>query len=123
MNSGRHRGVTRIIIRFSPRLVWLLKIVKKYNLASIGCLKKKTLTNNYIYYVFATKGSIKQAAREFFIISRKRNRVYISYASLRLLLLRLGSSVLFLETSYGVISHYQALRLGIGGHILSCLPL
>ena len=122
INSGKHRSTTRIFIRYTPRLFRLIKLLIKYNLASVGLIKKK-LNPRHLYYAFATKGTLHQSAREFLIISKKNHRIFISYKALQLLILKLGASILFLETPFGVITHIDALKKRIGGCILSCLLL
>ena len=119
INNGNRNGTSRILIRYSKNIKRIINWIRYYNIASIGILYSKSA----LYYAFASKSGVKQSARGLITISKRKHKIYISYFTLRLLVTRLGASVLFLETEYGVITHIKALTLRIGGCLLSCLTL
>ena len=53
-------------------------------------------------------------------ISTSSKKFYVSLAALKKLILFSSSSIYILNTSYGLISHFQAIRYKIGG-VIACI--
>ena len=113
-NSKRLKSTTVLKTRKSLRIVTALK---KYGLISIFVLNsplnsRKTITFTTPYYSTSTYYSSIR------LVSTPSKAHYISLSSLKLAAKSIGSSVIFLETSKGIISHSDALRLGVAGKLL-----
>lgn len=110
--SKKHRWIT---IQLTKKSLRLLPLFKKYGLVNSSlmvCPKKKTFKISPFVY----KGSpFFKGVR---LISTPSKVFTIKIKTLNILTKSLGSTILLIETSRGVVTHSEALKLNIGGRLL-----
>jgi len=108
-------------IRFNKKIFLLLK-----SLNTIGCVSKfnlvksqkaKSIRLKYIYIsvpIYKTTPFFKSIR----LISTSSKKHYVSLSAIQLLLNTLKSSIIILSTSYGIITHKEAIAKKTGGLLL-----
>lgn len=108
-----------LTIVYSRKAILLLKLlysigaIQNYYLLNDKGVKQKTLIK--IYVTFYKKLPL---TKYFKLMSRPSRTFHISYAALRILQKKTYSSVYFLSTSIGLITHHDAVKLRIGGNLI-----
>lgn len=103
-----------LLIVYSRKAILFLQLlhsigaIQNFHLIS-GAYKQNLIK---IYVSFYRKQPL---AKYFKLMSRPSRTFHISYAALRVLQRRTYSSVYFLSTGIGLITHHEALKLRIGG--------
>jgi ribosomal protein S8 len=108
-----------LFILYSRKAILLLKLlytigaIQNYHLLIHTNIKTKQQIKIYVNYYK------KQPLTKYFkLISRPSRTFHISYLALRMLQKRTYSSVYFLSTNIGLITHHDAIRLRIGGILI-----
>lgn len=116
INSAKKQLVFKI--KYTKKIFIFLNFLK-----NMGLLRKVLLINNnkkknsfVLVYIFYFKNL--SVYKTFKIISTPAVNFFISYNSLRLLNKRTRNSIFILETSKGVMAHFNALKFKIGGRVL-----
>lgn len=108
-------------ILYNKKTIKLVKVLHNYGIISYFTILKSSNSNQYInfsspyYNNFTYFSSIR-------LVSTPSKAHYISLKALRLASKSIGASIIFLETSKGIITHNEALRLSVTGRIL-CIIL
>lgn len=92
------------------RIVYQLNYISKYEIISIDEKKFIRLYLNYF--------NLLNVGKDFKIFSKPSHRFFISLKSLKLLNKRAGLSIYLISTSFGIISHKEAIFKKIGGMLL-----
>jgi ribosomal protein S8 len=97
-------------------------------LAEIGCIHRFLITNNpckknYNYTIWLTIFLYNNTPffKSFRLLSTPSKHYTISYKALRILYTSIGASTIILSTSFGLITHKEALDKHIGGLLLFIL--
>ena len=101
------------IIRYSSKVKPLLNLFYKLNL-----IRRFTFKSTTLCYVFPTYSRFNKPIRYIKNYYRSVNPITIKKHSLLLMRRSLGAATVVLETSKGVLTHREALSLGIGGTLL-----
>lgn len=99
----------------SLKLAFLLKSLGHLNSIYIISKSKKLIRISPFFY---KRQSFYKSIR---LISTPSKSFSIKLKSLKLIGKSLGSSVLILETSYGLLTHNRAIKLGVSGKLLCIL--
>jgi len=115
LKLARARKDYFFIIRASVKTKSVLRIFYKLNL-----IRRFTFMGNSRCCVFPTYTRSGQPIRSLKNYYRAVNPIFIKKHSLLLMRRSLGATTILLETSHGLITHNDALSLGIGG-IMVCI--
>ena len=113
LNFAIRRQNYYFILRFTQRNLPLLRHLRQLNV-----IRRFYYLNPNLLKVFPSYNlrSPRHLIKTYY---RMRSRIVLRLSTLRLLRRSLGNSILLLETHKGLITHKEALRLGIGG-VLVC---
>lgn len=119
INTARKDLIFDLI--FTKKTFIFVKILKK-----LGYIHKYSITKkkNSLYikiYIYFFKN--KRINTYFKLVSKPSKSFFISLKSLRLLSKRTGGSVFLISTSYGLITHREALDKKTGGIIVGFFSL
>jgi ribosomal protein S8 len=110
-------------ILYTKKTAMIIKI-----LSDIGCVHRFLVLNHskslkVKYFIWLSVFFYKNTPffKSFRLISTPSKRCTISYKALSLLSLSIGSSVIILSTSQGLITHREALKKKTGGLLLYIL--
>jgi len=104
-----------LLIVYSRKAILFLKLLYSIGAIQNYYLLKDTTQDRTLIKIYVTYYKKQPLTKHFRLISRPSRTFHISYAALRILQKRTYSSVYFLSTSMGLITHHNALRLRIGG--------
>jgi ribosomal protein S8 len=97
-------------------------------LADIGCIHRYLITNNnsnkynnHIIWLTIFLYNNTPFFKSFRLLSTPSRRYTISYKALRILSTSIGASTIILSTSFGLITHEDALERHVGGLLLFIL--
>lgn len=110
-------------IMYSQHVLVLVKVLDRIGFIHKFLIINKEFKYQQIKQILITMFFYKNTPffKSCCIVSTSSKNVFISIKALRLLKLILGSSIVVLSTSSGVITHRKALHFGIGGRILYVL--
>tara|TARA_B100000795_G_scaffold121608_1_gene90512 strand:- start:409 stop:879 length:471 start_codon:yes stop_codon:yes gene_type:complete len=97
-------------IRASVKMKPLLILFYKLNI-----IRRFTFKSSSLCYVFPNYTRTNKPIRYIKNYYRSVNPIFLKKHSLLLMRRSLGAATMVLETSYGVITHQNALTLGVGG--------
>ena len=103
----------KIKVRVSKNTSKILKL-----LASIGAVTY-VQTSCTQFYISINKYKLIPFFSQFKRISSKNKPIYITLNGLKRIRTALGSSQLLIETSNGLITHSEAIKMGTGGKVLT----
>lgn len=106
------------IIRYNKKILPLLNIFYKIGLINSFIFVNKSKTLVKISPFIYKKTTFFKGVR---LISTSSKVFTLKFNALKILNISLGETVLILETSKGLLTHKEALRLRIGGRILCIL--
>ena len=101
------------LIRYSSKMKPLLNLFYKLNL-----IRRFTFKSTTLCYIFPTYNRLNKPIRYIKNYYRSVNPITLKKHSLLLMRRSLGAATVVLETSKGVLTHREALSLGIGGTLL-----
>ena len=101
------------IVRSSTKIKPLLQLFYKLNI-----IRRFIFKSSNLCYVFPNYSRINKPIRYIKNYYRSVNPISLKKHSLLLMRRSLGAATLILETSCGVLTHQNALKLGIGGTLV-----
>lgn len=116
ININKAHKILFFKIPFTQKNLKFLIFLKKFNLINKYILIKEN--NKIKIKIFLYYYKNKKICHTFKLISKPSNKFTVSYKALRLLNKKSGSSLFILSTSYGLISHKEALKLKITGIVI-----
>jgi small subunit ribosomal protein S8 len=119
INLALSKKLSSSTIIFSNKILSLVRILYKF-----GCIYKFNIfTKNNKKFIKFTCFFYKN--KPFFkgirLISTSSRKYYISLKALMIVHKSLNSSILILSTPKGIISHYEAIKMRVGGLLLCIL--
>ena len=86
-------------------------------LLHLGLVRRFYKLNRSTFRVFPYRTFNNAQHRPLKIFSSKQNPLKVTLATLRLLKLNTGASSLVISTTRGLLTHHQALKHNLGGHL------
>ena len=110
----------RIIIHYSRKTLILLKAL--YHLGSVGNYYFSTnQKNEKLLNIYPTYYNLLPLSKHFRMLSTPSHTLFVSYKALRLLQKRVGVATYFISTSFGILTHQQAIKKKTGGALIGFL--
>lgn len=123
--------VNHINFSISTRRRWTLLKYSPRMLKTLNLLKRLGLLNSYLLQGPSRKSSLLKVSPFFYknssffknikLVTTPSKRFNVQLKSLRILEKSLGESIVVLETSKGILTHREALKLHLGGKVLLVL--
>jgi len=110
-------------VMYTRKTIMIIKV-----LAEIGCIHRFLISSSiykknpkYIIWLTIFLYNNTPFFKSFRLLSTPSKHYTISYKALRILSTSIGASIIILSTSYGLITHKEALEKHIGGLLLFIL--
>jgi len=110
-------GSLRKSLYFEVQMTTQLKRLASL-LLSLNVLRRFHKTTNSTYRVFPAYTRYRRYTRSFKTYSRVNGRIRLQLKAIRLLNINTPHSYYILDTNRGLITHKEALKLGVGGFLL-----
>lgn len=124
--------VNQVNLSAAHRTLFFTAALTKSTLMFIQIFKEFGLIRRYVVVMIGGKASLKVYLNyyknsaigcNFKLMTRPSKQFSISLQALRLLAKRSGRSTFILSTSYGLLSHHQAITRKIGGVLLGSISM
>jgi len=97
-------------------------------LKTLQIFKKLGLLNSYFVYSSSNKFSVVKVSPFFYrktaffkkvkLVTTPSKKFFVKISTLRIISKSIGTAIIILETSKGLLTHQEALKLGLSGIIL-----
>jgi ribosomal protein S8 len=115
--AASQKKLTLLII-YSKKAILLLRLLYAAGaIQNYYVLTRNSHTHNFIK-VFVTYYKNQPLTKYFKLMSRPSRTFYISYPALRILQKKTYSSIYFVSTSAGLMTHHDAITRRIGGILI-----
>ena len=101
------------IVRQTPQISQILNVFQK-----LGLVRRFVRVNNRFYRVYPTWAFNRNYLHNIKVHSHPKNHLRIKLNALWVLKQSIGSSTILLNTTKGILTHREALKYRLGGHLL-----
>ena len=103
-------------IQMTRQLKYLARL-----LLSLNVLRRFHKVTGSVYRVFPAYTRYRKYCRDFQTYTRKNGRIRLQLKALQLLNINTPHSYYILDTNKGLITHKEAIKLGVGGLLLAII--